>query len=1399
MRQSWSSHVIAVWRYRPVAPLLPLIALLMLSIGLYTPLRAQSANCQPYSIYLSYPEPLRFSADSSTIELCAPATLTLRAGGEYIIPPGGYPQTDDSTRFRWQWADDTVGYGSLHRRHFARGGIYALTLSSRDQRGCPADTALRIRVIVSAPPVFAVDRNFDDTLCVGQPQRLMLRGEPTATATPRPLEYPTASTNSDSTAIPDGNARGIRSVIDVPGPPDSVITRPGQLPLICANLEHSSLYDLTISLECPSGQRVLLHPFTERSNEVHLGIPNLNDENGGPTQPGRAGNYCWGRSGKLSWNDFLEQHNSPPAAVFSVPAGTYAAATPLDQLLGCPVAGPWTLHITDSWSVNNGWLLGWSLHFPSDPGTYVPVVTQTDWTLPPSVTVASRTADSIVFRPDRSGPLQLVFTATDTLGCTADTSLNLTVLPAESAYCSSLPGQDDCNSTFTILGQRNSSCAGADDGQLFLQFRGSTAGYSLLLNERPLPPAPMIDSLAPGNYRLTYTNGTGCSQVDSFRIDEPEPLRLRLATQQPPRCAGTTTGMVELAASGGSADYRYRLDSLPYTAEPQFSGLASGTYRASVLDSLGCTDSLSFRLSEPDSLQITFNTQPVGCQGAADGAISARVSGGTGSYRYRWSNGSTRPDQGGLAAGRYCLTVTDGVGCTLTRCETLAIPATLQIDTIISTMARCYGEASGQAVVRVAGGLPPYRYRWNDPLAQLADTAVLLSAGTYTVVVTDSRGCTAQGTTQVGQPDTLMSRIELTNVSCLGLSNGRARALVSGGRMPYRFDWSGGGMRQGESIDGLAPGTYQVTITDAGGCKITDSLSISEPGDSLRLGVEQLRSGCQGLRQNVVRATAAGGYGNFRFQWSDGREGAELTGVDTGRLIVTLTDAGGCRLRDTVVVRDLPAVDFLLITEPPTCRGDNNGAMGITRLSGGAGQSESDYTFAWSTGSREIAITNLSGGREYGVTVTGPAGCTRERRRLLPDPEPVSFELESQPVSCYGGKDGAVRLVNVTGPNDTLFTIRWNEGAGMVKGREITGLPAGRYTLTVTDSEGCSETGLVTIAQPEPLRLSLTTQEPNCFGVAGGSIATQISGGVGPYRFSWSNGQQGAAIEQLPAGDYAVTATDEAGCTISARTSLRSPNNIATDTQVRAVTCAGDRDGRISITPQGGTPPYRYSLNDIDYSGSNTFVGLSAGNYTIFIRDGEGCTYLTATTVPEPPAISVTLGPDRSIAYGDSLTLSGVVAHAIGTVDYFWEAPYPGTLSCTNCPQPTARPVYDIDYQLTVVDENGCEASDRVRVDVEKIRLVAVPTGFTPNQDGKNDRLLVHGQPGTEVARFEVFDRWGELVFSAEDFAVNKSEAGWDGYFNGQPAEIGVYVWRATVRYPDGSQETLSGQTMLSR
>jgi gliding motility-associated-like protein len=366
-----------------------------------------------------------------------------------------------------------------------------------------------------------------------------------------------------------------------------------------------------------------------------------------------------------------------------------------------------------------------------------------------------------------------------------------------------------------------------------------------------------------------------------------------------------------------------------------------------------------------------------------------------------------------------------------------------------------------------------------------------------------------------------------------------------------------------------------------------------------------------------------------------------------------------------------------------------------------------------------------------------------------------------------------------------------------------TNLPAGTFRVTVTDANGCPATETVDIDEPDALVLGLTTQAVDCFEAATGSAAAVVTGGVGPYQLQWSNGAQGATVTGLSAGTISLTVEDRNGCVHVDSIEVRQPGSaVEGQATVRDVRCFGGSDGRITITGSGGTPPYRYALDNRPWNGSSVQIGLKAGSYTPRIMDNNGCVFdLPAIEVSQRSQLTIDLGPDLYIELGRDTQLLAEILNAAGPLVYAWSAEDSAWLSCLDCPDPLVTGLqFQNTFELEVVDSMGCAATDQVRVVVEKPRRIHVPTGFTPNGDFNNDLLVVHGQESAHVLSFQVYDRWGEIVYETKDFSIKDAEtAGWDGRFRGEDLDPGVYVWILEVRYVDGVTEVFRGNTTLIR
>lgn len=841
---------------------------------------------------------------------------------------------------------------------------------------------------------------------------------------------------------------------------------------------------------------------------------------------------------------------------------------------------------------------------------------------------------------------------------------------------------------------------------------------------------------------------------------------------------------------------------------PSITSTTAQTYTLTVSDEYGCTETGTVNF-EPSSLAIDYDITTIApsCAGNMDGEVAVVLAAPSG-VSILWNTGHTTFTVSGLAAGTYTFELNDG-GCMGGGEVTLSVPNPINLALVSIDSVSCPSGSDGRIVVEASGGTGAISYSWDDPNLQVLSEAVFLSAGTYRVSAEDSNGCSTFQDFTVPEPAPIDINLSTTDVACRGQSTGIITAMASGGNGTYVYSWDNGS--QEPSASNLAAGDYTLTVTDRKGCQQIVTQNITEPAQGISASSQQDQQGCAGQSLNIATVNSSGGEPPYTYAWPDGQTTATATNLAAGLVTVTITDASGCDLDVSLNLQDLAPITFNLIATPPTCNGSTNGAMGFNQLSGGAANNDGEYTFLWSTGSTAFVANNLAGGITYGLTVTDPQGCTGERERLLEDPAPIQVVTSSTSPTCFGFTNGQINIEGISGPNAGNYAIQWGANAGNSTSQTVDNLAAGLYTVRVTDSQACETTQEVVLTNPSQLLGQLNKTDATCFGDTDGSIVATASGGAGSYSFSWSNSSTLATLNKLPAGSYTLTITDANNCEFVSSTEIIEPPQITASTTTTDVVCFGDATGRINILGGGGRPPFTYSIDNSGFSRNSEFIGLLAGNYTASVRDVGGCTTSIPVAVADGPLFGVDLGPDSTIIFGDSLFLSASYQGAVGTPSFTWRGSYDGTLLCRGdsldraastvvfCQRPNAKPDYEIDYTLLLIDENGCEAEDRIRIRVQKIRAVSVPSGFTPNGDNQNDLLVVHGRPGTSIRSFQIFDRWGELIYEDGGFAVNDLTRGWDGTYKNQLLNSGNYLWQMEVIYEDGSSEILSGATSLLR
>ena len=260
---------------------------------------------------------------------------------------------------------------------------------------------------------------------------------------------------------------------------------------------------------------------------------------------------------------------------------------------------------------------------------------------------------------------------------------------------------------------------------------------------------------------------------------------------------------------------------------------------------------------------------------------------------------------------------------------------------------------------------------------------------------------------------------------------------------------------------------------------------------------------------------------------------------------------------------------------------------------------------------------------------------------------------------------------------------------------------------------------------------------------------------------------------------------------------MESAEELQLEYEVIQPDCLNENGGVLSVSSiSGGVSPFQYSLNQVNFQDDPLFEGLGPGTYQIGVIDANGCTTTSTASLDAIPQLTVELGPDESIEYGDSLTIEpffSVASSQLASV--VWEG-----VDCQGCLNVLVAPAESTTYTITVIDDLGCSASDELQVLVEKNFNVYIPNAFSPDFDGINDHFTIFGnQQLVRILQLQIFDRWGEAVFTGFNLPPNDLSYGWDGMYRDEMMNPGVFVFFAELEFRDGSTQLIEGEVNLIR
>ena len=798
-----------------------------------------------------------------------------------------------------------------------------------------------------------------------------------------------------------------------------------------------------------------------------------------------------------------------------------------------------------------------------------------------------------------------------------------------------------------------------------------------------------------------------------------------------------------------------------------------------------------------------------------------------------------------------------------------------------------------------------------------------------------------EDTITINKANGLGATATVTNLNCTTGSSGSLTVNVPAGNgvPPYQYSINSGPLQSSNTFNNLADGTYSIYVTDANGCNSTFTETITRTG-ILGVGYTSINSACTGMNTGSITILPPSIYTPIQYSLNGGAPQTSniFTSLAAGSYNVSVTDAIGCAGSTTIVITEGAGITATLNPTPTSCTGINNGTITVN-ASGG------NLPYQYSLDGGPSQSTNIFVGLapgNYSVKITDATGCSSIYPVVVNPGAPLVASIFKSDVSCNGGSNGAISvyLSNGTPPFQySLDNTTWQTS------NIFSNLAAGTYTVYYKDNNACSNSQPVTIGQPAALNVTLTAQAPRCFGYADATITATISGGSGPYQYSLNNmnWQAGNVFNTITAGNYTVYCKDVNGCVVTKSITINQPAALTGSAVVADATCNGGADGQITVSASGGTAPLNYSLTVPPLQTSNVFT-VVPGTYNIMIVDANNCVLgLPPVTVGLTNNLSVTASQDVTICEGkstqlsvisnatqfswtqgsslDNATIQNPVANPAVTTQYIVTAtfgqctgkdtvvvsvdpaPIPdagsdveicygqnhklqgsggvqyswtpsSTLSNGTLADPVCTPSQTITYSLNVIDAKGCSSlvPDKVIVTVtppiivktnpadtvvfagDQFQLLAsspatiyswspgtglnnpfipgpiisitsditytvtaktpagcegeaevnikvfkgpeiyMPTGFTPNNDGKNDKFKPFTVGVTKLNYFRVYNRWGRLIYSTA-----KLNEGWDGRISGVDQPTGTFVWMVQGVARDGRVITKKGTVTLIR
>jgi hypothetical protein len=704
------------------------------------------------------------------------------------------------------------------------------------------------------------------------------------------------------------------------------------------------------------------------------------------------------------------------------------------------------------------------------------------------------------------------------------------------------------------------NCFGEENGDIYISPSGGTGSYDYAWSSPEGTGVVLTDQnqtdLSSGDFAVEITDENGCVADTSFTIYDPAPIHF--GGTQVTNIGNFQNGAIDLSVSGGTGDianYTYHWDGpdplLPADTVQDLDSLAvGGNYTAQVTDESSCVFDTTLEVVDTSGFYIYFRSKDltdVQCSGGSTGSAVISVLESSGNLAYTWKD-TTGQDLGvndstisNLPAGKYYVTVED-LDSSETLSDSVVIdqpqPINLTFTSVTTDSLTCYGDADGIIDLEVSGGTPGYSYNWSN--SETSQDQTKLTAGSYSVTVTDGNGCSRDTSHAISEPAAVVPNVSIdSEPSCYGASDGVLISEPTGGNgAPYDYLWNDPANQTTQQPDGLEEGFYTVSVTDSKGCEAEEGIALTQP-DSLQVSANLFDVDCFGGSDGAIQLDVQGGTGSYNYFWTT-ENGSGLvetdknqSGLTAAAYSIQLTDQNNCEKNRTFQITEPSEINITNIdsSNVSTCYGDNTGSITIS-AEGGTGA----LTYQLISGGTTVAqnmtgdFTTLSAG-VYQVNVMDENDCMISSREIQVT-EPPQINITSETITdietCYGENSGALDIDASGGTGSLSYKLDLNGNTINTNSTgDFSSLEAGSYTLYVSDANGCEISQSYEITQPAQITIDNIDSTSS-------SITVDASGGTGDLYYTLNpdsiETNTTGEFTSLSPGTYFVEITDDNNC-----------------------------------------------------------------------------------------------------------------------------------------------------------------------------------------------------------------------------------------------------------------------------